>query len=239
MKAAHDRGLTHLAITDHDRIDVALEARELAPAGLTVIVGEEVKTARRRPDLRLPRAGDPAGAVGGGDDRGGAGAGRAGRHPASVRPDARLDPARRVDGEPGAAGRLGRDAQRARRRPRQRGRRRRSRSSTGCPASRSPTRIRSWRSASPTSRSTAIRRRRPACSPRSPTAEIVPGRATLLRPALDADRQGRQPGPRQRPRRAGRRARPTPRRAGMSEQDGTDGQDHRTDGRESTRGPVR
>ena len=37
-------GLTHLAITDHDRIDVALEARELAPAGLTIIVGEEVKT---------------------------------------------------------------------------------------------------------------------------------------------------------------------------------------------------
>lgn len=44
VKAASERGLTHLAITDHDRIDVALEARELAPAGLTVIVGEEVKT---------------------------------------------------------------------------------------------------------------------------------------------------------------------------------------------------
>jgi predicted metal-dependent phosphoesterase TrpH len=44
VKAAHARGLTHLAITDHDRIDVALEARELAPAGLTIIVGEEVKT---------------------------------------------------------------------------------------------------------------------------------------------------------------------------------------------------
>src|SRR5258705_7099728 len=44
LKAAHDRGLTHLAITDHDRIDVALGARELAPAGLTIIVGEEVKT---------------------------------------------------------------------------------------------------------------------------------------------------------------------------------------------------
>ncbi len=39
-----DRGLTHLAITDHDRIDVAQEARALAPDGLTVIVGEEVKT---------------------------------------------------------------------------------------------------------------------------------------------------------------------------------------------------
>jgi predicted metal-dependent phosphoesterase TrpH len=44
VKAAHARGLTHLAITDHDKIDVALEARELAPAGLTIIVGEEVKT---------------------------------------------------------------------------------------------------------------------------------------------------------------------------------------------------
>jgi predicted metal-dependent phosphoesterase TrpH len=45
VKAAMERGLTHLAITDHDRIDGALEARELAHAGLTVIVGEEVKTA--------------------------------------------------------------------------------------------------------------------------------------------------------------------------------------------------
>jgi len=44
VKAASERGLTHLAITDHDRIEVALEARDLAPAGLTVIVGEEVKT---------------------------------------------------------------------------------------------------------------------------------------------------------------------------------------------------
>ncbi len=38
------RGLTHLAITDHDRIDVAQRARDSAPAGLTVIVGSEVKT---------------------------------------------------------------------------------------------------------------------------------------------------------------------------------------------------
>ncbi len=44
VKAASARGLTHLAITDHDRIDVALEARDLAPAGLAVIIGEEVKT---------------------------------------------------------------------------------------------------------------------------------------------------------------------------------------------------
>lgn len=44
VRAARERGLTHLAITDHDRIDAAFEAREAAPAGLTVIVGEEVRT---------------------------------------------------------------------------------------------------------------------------------------------------------------------------------------------------
>jgi predicted metal-dependent phosphoesterase TrpH len=44
VRVAAERGLTHLAVTDHDRIDGALEARAAAPAGLTVIVGEEVKT---------------------------------------------------------------------------------------------------------------------------------------------------------------------------------------------------
>jgi predicted metal-dependent phosphoesterase TrpH len=44
VRAAAERGLTHVAITDHDRIDGALEARAAAPAGLTVIVGEEVRT---------------------------------------------------------------------------------------------------------------------------------------------------------------------------------------------------
>jgi len=43
--AAHARGLTHLIVTDHDRIDGALAARDAAPAGLTVIIGEEVRTA--------------------------------------------------------------------------------------------------------------------------------------------------------------------------------------------------
>jgi predicted metal-dependent phosphoesterase TrpH len=38
-------GLSHLAITDHERIDGALRTRDLAPADLTVIVGEEVRTA--------------------------------------------------------------------------------------------------------------------------------------------------------------------------------------------------
>jgi predicted metal-dependent phosphoesterase TrpH len=44
-RAAAARGLTHLVITDHDRIEGALRARDGAPEGLTVIVGEEVKTA--------------------------------------------------------------------------------------------------------------------------------------------------------------------------------------------------
>ena len=44
IKAAADRGLTHLAITDHDRVDVAQEARALSQTAVTVIVGEEVKT---------------------------------------------------------------------------------------------------------------------------------------------------------------------------------------------------
>lgn len=44
MRAALDRGLTHLAITDHDRIDGALAARDRAPGGLTVIVGQEIRT---------------------------------------------------------------------------------------------------------------------------------------------------------------------------------------------------
>ena len=43
VRLAARRGLTHIAITDHDRIDGALEAQAAAPEGLTVIVGEEVK----------------------------------------------------------------------------------------------------------------------------------------------------------------------------------------------------
>ena len=47
MRAAAARGLTHLAITDHDRIDGALEARAVAAAEglhLTVIIGQEIRT---------------------------------------------------------------------------------------------------------------------------------------------------------------------------------------------------
>jgi predicted metal-dependent phosphoesterase TrpH len=45
VRAAAARGLTHLAVTDHDRIDGALRARDAAPEGLTVLVGEEIRTA--------------------------------------------------------------------------------------------------------------------------------------------------------------------------------------------------
>ena len=46
VRAAISRGLTHLAITDHETIAGALEARDIASAsspGLTVLVGEEVR----------------------------------------------------------------------------------------------------------------------------------------------------------------------------------------------------
>jgi predicted metal-dependent phosphoesterase TrpH len=43
-RAAAARGLTHLAITDHGTIDGALRARDAAPAGLAVLVGEEIRT---------------------------------------------------------------------------------------------------------------------------------------------------------------------------------------------------
>lgn len=44
VRAARSRGLTHLAITDHDRIDEALRARDTAPSDITIIVGSEVRT---------------------------------------------------------------------------------------------------------------------------------------------------------------------------------------------------
>ncbi len=44
VRVAAARGLTHLAITDHDRIDGAIEASGVAPPGLTVIVGQEIRT---------------------------------------------------------------------------------------------------------------------------------------------------------------------------------------------------
>ena len=47
VRAAASRGLTHLAVTDHETVDGALEARDAARTqapDLTVIVGEEVRT---------------------------------------------------------------------------------------------------------------------------------------------------------------------------------------------------
>jgi predicted metal-dependent phosphoesterase TrpH len=44
VRAAASRGLSYLAITDHDRLEGALRARDAAPAGLHVIVGQEVRT---------------------------------------------------------------------------------------------------------------------------------------------------------------------------------------------------
>ncbi len=43
-QVAAARGLTHLAITDHDRIDGALRARDAAPEALTILIGEEIRT---------------------------------------------------------------------------------------------------------------------------------------------------------------------------------------------------
>jgi predicted metal-dependent phosphoesterase TrpH len=45
VRVATERGLTHLAITDHERIDGALAARDMARDGLTIIVGEEIRSA--------------------------------------------------------------------------------------------------------------------------------------------------------------------------------------------------
>ena len=93
VRAAASRGLTHLAITDHDRIEGALKAREIAAAEgwpLTILIGQEIKT--RDGDLigvfleRPIRSG--LGAFG--DDRRGPGAGRPRRDPASIRPLPRL-----------------------------------------------------------------------------------------------------------------------------------------------------
>jgi predicted metal-dependent phosphoesterase TrpH len=49
VERAIGRGLTHLAITDHDTLAGAFEARLIAPSELNIIVGQEVST--RRGDL--------------------------------------------------------------------------------------------------------------------------------------------------------------------------------------------
>jgi predicted metal-dependent phosphoesterase TrpH len=44
VRVAAERGLTHLAVTDHGRLEGAVAARDAAPSGLSVIVGEEIST---------------------------------------------------------------------------------------------------------------------------------------------------------------------------------------------------
>ncbi len=44
LELARDRGLTHVAITDHDTIAGALDARAARVDGITLIVGQEVRT---------------------------------------------------------------------------------------------------------------------------------------------------------------------------------------------------
>lgn len=44
LTLAHERGLTHLAITDHDSIDGAVTARDRATPGIFVIVGQEIRS---------------------------------------------------------------------------------------------------------------------------------------------------------------------------------------------------
>lgn len=44
VEIARERGLTHVAITDHETIDGALAAQAAEVDGITVIVGEEVRT---------------------------------------------------------------------------------------------------------------------------------------------------------------------------------------------------
>jgi predicted metal-dependent phosphoesterase TrpH len=44
LEKARRLGLTHLAITDHEKVETALRARDLGVDGIAVIVGEEIRT---------------------------------------------------------------------------------------------------------------------------------------------------------------------------------------------------
>ena len=181
VKAAATRGLTHLAITDHDRIEGALRARDAAPAGPHDHHRRGDQDRRRRPDRAVPRARRRARAARARHDRRGPRAGRPGRDPAPVRPFPGLDAQGPAAGGDGAARRLGRVPQRPRRRRvgQRAGRRVRARDG---PARRSPcpTPTASSRSASPT----------PSLDGNPSTAEglmaaltnvsLVPGRASYI-----------------------------------------------------------
>ena len=89
LETARDRGLGAIAITDHNEVSGALEARRIAEGmdDLKVIVAEEVKTAEQGEVIglfleeKIPQGDDD-----GGDDRRDPRAGRAGLRAASVRP---------------------------------------------------------------------------------------------------------------------------------------------------------
>ena len=84
LAEARARGLGAIAITDHNEISGALEARAKAD-GLTVIVGEEVKTAEQGEVIGLfIEEKIPRGMTLAGDDRRDQAPGRAGLRPAPV-----------------------------------------------------------------------------------------------------------------------------------------------------------
>ncbi len=75
-RAAGARGLTHLLVTDHDVIGGAWRARDGAPDGLTVLVGQEVRTTHGDLiaafiDTPVPSGLPPADAIAAIRDRGG------------------------------------------------------------------------------------------------------------------------------------------------------------------------
>ena len=225
VRLAAQRGLTHIAITDHDRIDGALEAQAAAPDGLTVIVGEEVKTTDGDLICVFLHGGHPARPDAGRDDRGGPGAGRAGRDPAPVRYVPRIPVAWRPAGRDRAARGLDRGPQRQARRSRQRAGRRRSPPSTRGRSSPSRTPTPSSRSASRTRRSTGDPSTPEALLAALASGELVPGRATyfarLLTPVSKVVQRVRGNGRSPARRRAGTAA-------GAAPVSGpTDGQDHR------------
>ena len=76
VRAAAARGLTHLLVTDHDVLGGAWRARDAAPDGLTVLVGQEVRTTRGDLiaaflDTPIPSGLAPADAIRAIRDRGG------------------------------------------------------------------------------------------------------------------------------------------------------------------------
>ena len=195
-------GLTHLVVTDHDRIDGALAAREAAPSGLTVIIGEEVKTADG--DLicvflerAIPPGLSAVDTIAAAREQGGlVGI----PHPfdrmrGSLLKDARMASLARSSTGSRCTTR-GSSARATSSRPS-------SPRSTACPVWPSPMPTRSSRSPSPTPRSTATRRRRHGllAALAGRRARARPGH--LRGPPVDAGRQGRPAAPRQRPDPAG------------------------------------